>query len=247
MTAADPLIFTSIPIAVIVLCILLAGSIVQAGLGMGFGLLTAPLFALIDPALVPGPTLYLGMFTSLLGVFREPHSIAWSEVKIGALGRLVGVAIGAAALYSVADQKTFSLVFGIVIGTAVLISALGWNMAFTTRNLMSMSVISGAMGVITSVGAPPMALLYAQRPAATARPTMAAFFAVGCFLSIIGLNLAGWGGLKDLWIALFMVPGVLVGTWLARRMQGRFDKRFQPILIGIAGLASVLLIIRGLT
>ncbi len=243
---AEPLVFSSLPLALMVLCIVAAGTIVQAGLGMGFGLMTAPLLALIDPALVPGPTLYLGMATSLMGVFREPDGVDWGEVKLGALGRFIGVMIGAAALYNVTDQKTFILVFGIVIGGAVLMTSLGWQMAFTSRNLTSMSIISGAMGIFTSVGAPPMALLYSQRPAATARPTMAAFFAVGCALSLLGLNLSGWGGLKDLWLALFMVPGVVFGTLIGRRLKGRFDRRFRPILLGIAGLAAVMLIVRGL-
>ena len=247
MTHADPLIFSSLWIAILVAIIIVSGAIVQAGMGMGFGLTVAPLLALIDPALVPATTLYLGMFTATLGVIREPHAIEWGEVKWGALGRLVGVFVGGVVLVGLTDLKTFSLVFGLVVGIAVLMTALGWQLAFTSLNLFSMSCVSGAMGIITSVGAPPMALLYSQRPPDTARPTMAAFFAIGCGLSILGLLIMGWSSWRDLATACLMVPGVLFGTFLARKFQTKFDKRYRGILLTIAGIASLLLIIRGIS
>ena len=161
--------------------------------------------------------------------------------------RIIGVCIGALILMQLTDLKTFSLVFGIVVGVAVLMTAIGWHLAFNTGNLLSMSAISGIMGIITSVGAPPMALIYSQRPAQEARPTLAAFFAVGCALSILGLIIMGWSSWRDLWLAGLMVPGVLLGTAIARRFQDRFDKRYKPALLGVAGTACLLLIARGLS
>jgi len=243
----EPLIFTSVWIALLVGVIIVFGAVVQAGLGMGFGLTVAPLLALIDPAMVPATTLYLGMFTATLGVLREPNSIQWNEVKFGALGRLVGVCVGAVILIGLTDIKAFSLVFGLVVGVAVLMTSLGWHMPFTSFNLFAMSCVSGTMGIITSVGAPPMALLYSQRPPEKARPTMAAFFAIGCALSILGLVVMGWSGWQDLAIAVLMVPLVLLGTFFARRVQAKFDKRYKSVLLVIAGIASIMLIARGLS
>ena len=247
MTQLEPLIFSQVWVAVAVGMIVICGAIVQAGLGMGFGLTVAPTLALLDPALVPGTTLYLGLFTAVLGVVREPRAVVWKEIKVGALGRFIGVCIGALILMQLTDLKTFSLVFGIVVGVAVLMTAIGWHLAFNTGNLLSMSAISGIMGIITSVGAPPMALIYSQRPAQEARPTLAAFFAVGCALSILGLIIMGWSSWRDLWLAGLMVPGVLLGTAIARRFQDRFDKRYKPALLGVAGTACLLLIARGLS
>ena len=48
-----------------IFAIVVAASIVQAGLGMGFGLASAPLLALIDPRLVPGPVLIIAVVTSI--------------------------------------------------------------------------------------------------------------------------------------------------------------------------------------
>ena len=179
-------------------------------------------------------------------MYREPKGVVWRGIGIGAFGRLFGVLLGAVLLYNLTDMKTFSLVFGLMVGLAVTLSAFGWQLPFTSPNLVAMSTISGIMGIITSVGAPPMALLYSRRPAKEARPTLAAFFAVGCGVSIVGLHLAGWGQLRDLWLALLMLPGVIVGTIIARRYLGKFDQRFKPILLCVSGFAACLLIVRGL-
>ena len=118
---------------------------------------------------------------------REWANIVWLEVKIGTIGRLVGGIVGAAILILSSDRQTYSLVFGFTIAFAVFLSVSGIRVPFTNLSLMFMSGISGLMGIITSVGAPPMALVYQSRTAASARPTMAAFFGVGCAISLLGL------------------------------------------------------------
>jgi ACR3 family arsenite transporter len=143
--------------------IVMVASIVQAGLGMGFGLTASPLLALIDPHLVPVPTLIMGMVTAGLGGWRERGSIIWPEVGIGMAGRLVGVACGALVLSLLVDRKAFMLVFGIMVGVAVLLSLSGWRWKFSTSSLVAMGWLSGLMGTITSVGAPPLALIYQDR------------------------------------------------------------------------------------
>jgi len=227
--------------------IVLAASIVQAGLGMGFGLTAAPLLALIDPHLVPVPTLIIGMVTASMGGWRERGSIIWPEVGIGVAGRLIGVACGAFMLSQLVDRKAFMLVFGVMVAVAVILSLSGWRWTFSRFSLVSMGWLSGLMGTITSVGAPPLALIYQDRKPGEARPTLSAFFALGCAASLAGLALSGWAHLGDLYLALAMVPPMLAGVWAARRIGGRLDTRFRPALMTIAGVAAVVLIFRGLT
>lgn len=224
-----------------------AASIVQAGLGMGYGLTAAPLLALIDPHLVPVPTLIIGMVTAGMGGWRERGSIIWPEVGIGIAGRLIGVACGAFMLSHLVDRKAFMLVFGIMVAIAVVLSLGGWRWRFSRVSLVSMGWLSGLMGTITSVGAPPLALIYQDRRPEEARPTLSAFFAIGCAASLAGLALSGWAQLADVYLALAMVPPMLAGVWAARRLGGRLDSRFRPALIAISGVAAVVLILRGLT
>lgn len=221
-------------------------AIVQFGLGMGFGLTAAPLLALLDPNLVPAPALFLGMLTSAWGAWNERTAIRWDEVGIGTIGRVVGVAAATATLALLAGQDAFQLIFGVMIGIAVALSASGWRLAFTRVSLVAMSTLSGLMATITSVGAPPLALIYQDRPAREARPTLAAFFAVGCAVALAGLFATGLAGSHDVVLAALMLPPMAAGLFIARHLKGRFDKRYRPALLTVAGLAAIMLIFRGL-
>lgn len=232
--------------AAIIFAIVVFASVVQFGLGMGFGLTAAPLLALLDPMLVPAPTLTIGMITSGWGAWRERALIHWPEVGTASLGRLAGVALAAAILTGLASREAFALIFGLMIGAAVLLSVIGLRLRFTRANLLAMALLSGLMGTITSVGAPPLAILYQDRGAAAARPTLAAFFAIGCAMSLIGLFISGWAGWRDFGLAALMLPAMVLGALAARGLKGRFDRRYRPLLLGVAGTAAIVLILRGL-
>ncbi|WP_101067700.1 TSUP family transporter [Roseovarius salinarum] len=229
-----------------VLAIVFVAAIVQINLGMGFGLTAAPLLALLDPALVPVPTLALGLMTASWGAWREREHVQWREVAVGVPGRIAGVAAGAGLLVVMPGPRGFMLAFGTMIALAVVLSAAGWRMRFSTASLLGMSTLSGLMGTLTSVGAPPMALIYQHRAAQQARPTMAAFFAVGCVFSLTGLALSGWAGPDDLLLVAIMAPAMLAGIAVARRLGRRFDRRFRPALLSVSAIAAVILILRGL-
>ncbi len=227
--------------------IVFAGSVVQSGLGMGFGLTAAPVLALLDPVLVPVSALYLGTATSIAGALSERANIAWREVTICLSGRISGILAGLFILISLTSLATFSLVFGLVILFAVLLSIAGWQLKLNMRNLFAMGIVSGFTGVITSVGAPPLALIYQNQPAVQTRATLAAFFALGGIASLIVLHLAGLASLTHFWLAILIAPAAILGTWSGRRMKGRFDRRYRVFLLAIAVLASLMLIYRGLS
>jgi uncharacterized membrane protein YfcA len=233
-------------VAAAIALIVVAAAIVQFGLGMGFGLMAAPLLALIDPQLVPAPTLIIGMVTSFWAAWRERQGIRWDEVGIGTIGRVAGVAAAVTLLSFIADQRHFMLVFGILVGLAVLISLAGRRIPFNRFSLVAMSGVSGLMATITSVGAPPLALIYQDRSADAARPTLAAFFAVGCVIALAGLSLGGWLTVHHWVLAALMVPPMLVGFAISRRLKGRVDRSYRPALLSLAGIAAVMLILRGL-
>jgi len=239
-------VFSSPAIAVAVLAIVVAGAVIQAGLGMGFGLSAAPVLALLDPALVPAAALYLGMTTAIIGSVSERGTIAWREVAVGMVGRTTGIVFGLGVLiFLVSDRSVFQLVFGSIIAIALVFSVLGWQLKLNTFNLIAMGWVSGFMGVITSVGAPPLALIYQSQSPDRARPTLATFFAFGGFVSLSGLYAAGLAGWDDLWMALFMAPAALAGTLIGRRMRGGFSQRYRPFLLGVAAIAATLLILKG--
>lgn len=229
-----------------VLVIVFCGAIVQFGLGMGFGLTVAPLLAIIDPELVPAPTLFMGFLTGCIGAWRERDHIVWREVGVGTIGRFLGIVAAVIILALLPSRSLFELIFGFMVGVAVLFSVAGWHLPFTNFNVGSMGFVSGVMGTITSVGAPPMAIVYQSQTASAARPTLAAFFALGCALSLVGLYASGWAGLQQFLAAIIMLPGVVAGYVASRYLKGVFDQKFRRYLLTIAALASIILVVRGL-
>lgn len=238
--------FPTLTTIVLVSLVVIFAAAVQAALGMGYGLMAAPLLMLIEPAYVPAPTILVGMLTSALGSYRERQSIQWPEVWIASGGRLLGMLLALGILILVVNTDQFKLAFGILVGIAVWLAAVGWQLRHSAQTLAAMGVLSGCMGTITGVGAPPMAIVYQDRSADTARPTLAAFFSVGCATSAVGLALIGWLGLRELILALSLLPALLLGTWIGRQASPKVNSRYRVILLSLAALASLILITQGL-
>lgn len=226
--------------------IVFAAAVIQAALGMGYGMTAAPLLALLNPVFVPAPTILIGMITSSAGAWSEREGIQWREVGIASFGRLIGAMGAALLIHHAVDDSSFLLFFGLLTAVAVAISASGWRLSMSSGTLLAMGSVSGLMGTITGVGAPPLALIYSNRPAASSRPTLAAIFAIGCGLSIVGLALVGWLGFRDLIICSVMLPAMVAGTLVGRRIRGLAASRYRTVLLSIAGISAILLIIKGL-
>lgn len=233
-------------LSVVLMCaIVFIASVVQASLGMGYGLTAAPLLALVDPVFVPVPTILIGMITSTMGAWSERSNINWPEVRSAVAGRLLGASAAGLLLSVIVNTSAFMIVFGLGVGLAVLLSAFNRSFAKTPLMLALMGAISGLMGTITGVGAPPLALLYQGSYAGDARPTLAAIFAVGCFLSVVVLAVIGWLGISELFICALMILPMVAGTYTGRRTRGLIDSRYRAALLSIAGVAAVILIVRG--
>lgn len=230
---------------VLVAIIIVMGCIIQSGLGMGFGLMVAPLLALIDEQLVPAPTLILGLFTALWGAVADRQQIRWNEVLLAGAGRAAGMLAGLWLIFWLSGAGGFSLLFGIMVLGAVVLSAAGRGLPFNPVSLTAMGLVSGTMGTITSVGAAPLALVYQGRDPLESRATLAAFFALGCVVSLAGLFGTGLAGARDAALAVAMVPPMVFGMWFAQRYKTGFSRYYRPWLLTVAGVAGLLLIGRG--
>lgn len=240
--------FAAAPVvAVLSLLIVFAGAVVQFGLGMGFGLTVAPVLAVLDPALVPVPALVMSFFVSITGALRERRTIIWREALTAGGGRLSGTLVATIILVGIASPDGFSLIFGLLILLAVALSLSGLQLAFRLRNIYAMGLLSGLMATITSVGAPPLAIVYQGRAPKLARPTLAATFSMGTVFALAGLIASGWADWLDLWYAILLSPAAVAGFFAARALGPRFDARYRMFLLGISGISGVILVLRGLT
>ncbi len=212
---------------------------------MGYGLTAAPLLALVDPAFVPVATLLVGLITSSMGAWSERANIIWPEARHAVLGRLLGALVAAWVLSSIVDKGAFMVVFGLGVGAAVVLSVFNFTLAKSPLSLTSMGAVSGLMGTITGVGAPPLALVYQGSYAGNARPTLAAIFAIGCLCSAVILATIGWLGIAEIALCVMMLPPMMAGTVAGRLSRKVVDRRYRLALLTTSAIAAVVLVLKG--
>lgn len=234
------------PIDLLALLIVTCSIVVQAWVGIGFGLLAAPLLYLIDPAYMPGPVLVLGWMLSVVVVLKQRHTLNWRRVLPAIVARLPGSWCGALLLMSIAPWQ-LSLFFGGALLLAVWLSVRRYSVALNGYSLTVAGFLSGILGTATSVGGPPIALLYQHESRLTARNEIAAFFLIGTPLSISMLWLNGGSELLNGTLILKMIPGVIVGFWLSRRLERVFQKdSARPAILFISTLSALVVLWQGI-
>lgn len=200
----------------------LVGAAVQGSVGLGLGLLAAPVFALLEPSLVPGTILLVTSVLPVLTSLRELEDVDWSGLAFALLGRAPGTALGVAVV-ATQPRALIAVVVAVVVLGACLLSVTRWHARPTPRALVTAGVISGVSGTATSIGGPPVALLYQRSSGATLRSTMGLYFLVGNLTSVLALTLAGQVDGRALLRAAALLPFVAAGFLLSGPLRRRVD------------------------
>lgn len=206
------------------LLIVLFASLVQAWLGIGFALLGAPLLYLLDPGYVPGPVLLLGFALACCMALGNRRGLAWRRPLPAILARLPGAWCGG-LLIGLLPGPWLGLLLGACVLLATLFSYRWLALPCTPRNLAVAGFCSGLLGTATSVGGPPMALVYQLRERLDGRDELATFFLLSTPVSLLFLLYQGRLSFDFLSASLKLAPGVLLGYALARRLEGRLDRQ----------------------
>lgn len=220
----------------------LAGAAVQGSIGLGLGLVGAPVLALLDPSLVPSTILLVTSVLPVLTSVRELSDVDWRGLRLALAGRLPGVLVGSWVVVTQPARATAIVVAVVVLG-AVALSVTSWRASPTPRALLAAGLVSGVSGTATSIGGPPVALLYQHASGATLRSTMGLYFLVGNVLSGAVLAAAGAIGGRDVLRALALLPFLVVGFLLSGPLRGRVDGavlRTSVLLLSAVGAVTLL-------
>jgi hypothetical protein len=219
-----------------------AGAALQAVLGFGLGLVGAPVLHLIDPELVPGPLLFVMVPLTVLVARRERGSLDLRGIRWALVGRVPGTIAGTVAVASF-SERSLGVLLGLVVLGAVVLSVAGWHVQPTSGTLLAAGVASGFMGTATSIGGPPMAMVYQRRTGAELRSTLAAYFVVAAGFSLFVLAVAGEFDGEGLSLGLRLLPGVVLGYLLSGPLGTVLDKgRTRPAVLGASAVSAVVLI-----
>jgi uncharacterized membrane protein YfcA len=224
----------------------LVGAVVQGCVGLGLGLVAAPVMALVDPTLVPATILLVTSALPVLTAVRELDDVDWSGLRFALGGRLPGVVLGSWIVVTQPPRTTAVVVAVVVLG-AVVLSATSWEARPTPRSLLVAGVVSGVSGTATSIGGPPVAMLYQRASGSTLRSTMGMYFLVGNVLSVTALAVAGEIGQRELLRALALLPFALAGFWISGPLRGRVDGgRLRVAVLVVSAAGAVVLLVRTL-
>ncbi|MBF0444775.1 MAG: sulfite exporter TauE/SafE family protein [Magnetococcales bacterium] len=224
---------------------LLCGTIIQGAVGFGFALVAAPILMLLQPDLVPGPITFAGLLLSLTMALRERKAVDYQNLIWLFLGFLPGLTLGALFLQTF-TQSTLSLLFGFLVLTAVALSSNGIKIHQQNRLItIPAGILSGIMNITTSMGGPPIALIYQNVSGPKFRGTLAIFFFTGSLLTIFGLNQIGRMGELEFINGLYLTPAVALGLLLSQPAADWLDKgKTRYAVLIIAALSGVSVIVK---
>ncbi|MQA79561.1 MAG: TSUP family transporter [Streptosporangiales bacterium] len=225
---------------------LAAGSCLQCSLGFGLGLLCAPLLALLDPDLVPGPLLLIAVVLTSVLAFAGRRSLEFRELGWAMVSRVPGTVLGVTILI-VLPTRGLEAFFGVTVLVAVLLSVLGLRPVISRPTLIGAGAVSGVMGTAVSTGAAPVAWLMQSWHGEGLRANLSTFFFAGTALSVAGLAVTGQIGTAEVRTAALLLPGIAVGALASRWAVRVLDpRRTRVAVLVISGLASVALLVRAI-
>jgi uncharacterized membrane protein YfcA len=234
------------PAVALVGLVVTLGAYVQAVVGLGLGLLGAPVVALVDPSLVTVLTLWLALLISGLNLLGEHEHVDWRATAWSLPARVPGTVVGA-WLVAVFTEQQIGVVLAVMVLVAVALSVHTLEVPVNPATLATAGFVAGATGTATSIGGPPVALLYQRRDPQVARATMSVFFFVGVILSLIGLAVSGSLDREPSLLALAMAPGVVLGYVVGRATRQLIDGEvFRRAVLVVCAVSAVILLVRSM-
>ena len=227
----------------VIFVVMAAAAGLQSGIGFGMNLLAAPLVALIEPRLVPGPLLLSAVSLTVFIARRERAHVDWTGLGWVMTGRLPGTVLGALLVASI-SVRGVSIAVGVAVLLAAALSVSRLALSPTPGTLVGAGLVSGFSGTVSSIGGPPLAVVYAGQRGPVIRGTLSVIFVIGGFVSIVALMLVGRLGPDEARLALLLQPPVIVGFLSSRRLAAHLDAgRTKAAVLGVSVLGAIAVIV----
>ncbi len=226
--------------AVVVLAVaLFVGAVVQGTVGLGLGLVAAPVATLVAPELVPEVMLWLAMLMAAQSLVIEHRGTDWRGLALALPPRVVGTAVGVWVV-ATAPVEMIGVAVGLMVLLSVALTVRTFTLPVNRVTLPIAGFVSGVTGTATSIGGPPLAILYQHHHPQVLRPTLAAYFAIGAALSLVGLGVAGELELHVTLLALLLSPILAVGLAVAVPVRRRVPTGVVRVAMLTVCVASAL-------
>lgn len=233
-------------VAVILAVTLVVGAAVQGLVGLGLGLVAAPVVTLLEPQLMPALLLWLAFLMPFVTLLSEHHEIDWRGLRWALPARVPGTAIGVACV-GWFSARELGIAVGLMVLVSVLLTMRSIRLPVNRGTLLGAGFVSGIAGTTTSIGGPPLAILLQHRSPRQIRSTLAVYFVLGAGFSLVGLGLTGSLERSTLLLAALMVPFLLVGVVVSRLLHRVVHAHhIRGGVLLVCGLSAVVLLVKSL-
>jgi uncharacterized membrane protein YfcA len=246
VSAAIPFADLDPVVVAVIAATLIVGAAVQGLVGLGLGLVAAPVTMLLEPDLMPDLLLWLAMLFPLVTLVRDHHDIDWRGLSWSVSARVPGTAAGV-YLLTIFSDRTLGVAVALMVLVSVATTAWAVVVPVNRPSLVAAGFASGVTGTATSIGGPPLALLYQHRSAEQIRSTLGVYFVIGAALSLVGLGVTGGLEASTFVLAMAFVPCLLVGFVMARVFRGLVPReRVRVAVLVVCATSAVVLLVRSL-
>ncbi|MBW4050773.1 MAG: sulfite exporter TauE/SafE family protein [Proteobacteria bacterium] len=230
-----------------ILAVLFLATLVRSTLGFGEALIAVPLLALFIPIQVAAPVVVLISITvaaiALIQDWRHVHlrSASWLVVST-----LIGTPLGL-LLLTRAEGAVVKACLGLFLAGFAAYSLLRGTRAVLEddRFAWPFGLSAGVLGGAYGMNGPPLVIYGTLRGWSPQRfrATLQGYFLPASATSMLGYWLAGLWRPQVTRYYLMSLPGVLVATFLGRRLNGRIEARsfLRWVNLGLLVIAVMLL------
>jgi uncharacterized protein len=221
----------------------LVGAVIQGAVGMGVGLVAAPIVTLLDPSLMPGSLLVCGFFMPAMSLATEHRHV---DPRVGWVfaGRLAGTLPGVLVV-ALLPPEQLAVGVGILTLVAVVLTVHTFVVPVTRSTLAGAGFLSAVGATTASIGGPPLALVYQRSDPKTLRSTTAVVFVVGSALSMAALAAAGQMSMEELLTGLAFFPFFGVGFLLSLPLRPHLGGRvFRYSVLAVVTASALAVIVR---
>lgn len=216
----------------------------------GLGMLSVAIFAQLLPAKqATGVVLPLLCFGDFVAVAWFRQHAKWQHLWRLMPWTAAGVVLGYFALDVITERQASVLIGAIVLGLVVLHLARRRNAGRETEpsawSAPAIGVLAGFTTLVANAAGPLMAIYFlAMRlPKMDFVGTGAVFFLVLNLFKVPFMVNLGLINAASFWLNLALLPAVLAGTWLGRRLLAKIDQRvFENIALALSVVAGLRLL-----
>ena len=231
-----------------VLIIVLFASVVMGLTGFGFALAALPLLTLFLPPKTAVPLITVcSVFLNGYTLYKVRRSVQIRRILPLSIMGVLGMICGTYFLVSV-EITTLKICIGLVTVLFSAASLMGFRREIKNerRACVPVGFLSGLFGGAMSISGPPIVLFFSNQgiEKTTFRANLIAYF-FGLYLATMpAYFVSGLLSTELLQSAVYMVPGLIIGTTLGTRLYEIVDevsfKKMALILVIVTGFLAIL-------